>query len=140
MKLIGLKVAGVRGFNDEQTIDLDAKLVIYYGPNGSGKTSLGEAIEWLFYGRTIKRVKGDEISKREYEGCYRNTHYHGAVDPFVEAQFKDASGALHTIRRELNTDESSKLSIDGKPVAALKQFGIGNLYDRPLILQHTLQD
>lgn len=86
MKLIGLKVAGIRGFNDEQTIDLDAKLVFYYGPNGSGKTSIGEAIEWLFYWRTIKRVKGDEISKREYEGCYRNTHYHGPVDPFVEAQ------------------------------------------------------
>ena len=58
MKLIGLKVAGVRGFNDEQTIDLDAKLVIYYGPNGSGKTSLGEAIEWLFYGRTDKAGQG----------------------------------------------------------------------------------
>lgn len=140
MRLVGLKVAGFRGFNDEQTIDLDAKLVIYFGPNGSGKTSVGEAIEWLFYGRTIKRVKGDEISKREYEGSYRNTHYHGAVDPFVEAQIKDASGAFHTIRRELNADESSKLTIDGKPVAALKQFGIGNLYDRPLILQHTLQD
>jgi len=74
MKLVNLKVAGIRGFNDEQPIEFDAKLVIYYGPNGSGKTSIGEAIEWLLYGKTLKRVKGDEISKREYAGSYRNTH------------------------------------------------------------------
>lgn len=140
MKPIGLKVAGIRGFNDELTVDLDGKLVIYYGPNASGKTSIGEAIEWLFYGRTIKRLKGDEISKREYEGSYRNTHYSRPALPFVEAAIVDSSGNRHTIRRELKVDETSILTVDGKPASDLRQFGIGNLYDRALILQHTLQD
>lgn len=140
MNLISLKVAGVRGFNDEQTLDFDGKLVIYSGPNGGGKTSIGEAIEWLLYGKTLKRLKGDEISKREYAGSYRNSHYHGQGDPFVEIQILDASGALRSIRRELAGDESSKLTVDGRVASDLRQFGIGALYDRPLILQHTLQD
>jgi hypothetical protein len=140
MKLIDITVAGFRGFNEELSIDLSGKLVIYYGPNGSGKTSIGESIEWLFYGKTIKRVKGDEISKREYEGSYRNTHYSRPENPFVEARIIDNAGSQRTIRRELKADETSILSVDGKPVDNLKEFGIGNLYDRPLILQHTLQD
>jgi len=140
MKLVNLKVAGIRGFNDEQPIEFDAKLVIYYGPNGSGKTSIGEAIEWLLYGKTLKRVKGDEISKREYAGSYRNTHYHGAVSPFVEAEIVDNSGKHHIVRRELLADETSRLTVNGTASSDLKDFGIGNLYDRPLILQHTLQD
>jgi hypothetical protein len=140
MKLISLRAAGIRGFNDELTVDLDGKLTIYYGPNASGKTSIGEAIEWLFYGKTIKRVKGDEISKREYEGSYRNTHYGRPTNPFVEACIVDGAGTQHTIHRELKPDETSFLIVDGKPAPDLKQFGIGNLYDRPLILQHTLQD
>jgi hypothetical protein len=140
MNLTSLKVAGVRGFNDEQTLDFDGKLVIYSGPNGGGKTSIGEAIEWLFYGKTLKRIKGDEISKREYAGSYRNSHYHGHADPYVEIQIVDATGAVRSIRRELMGDETSKLTIDGKAASDLRQFGIGALYDRPLILQHTLQD
>jgi hypothetical protein len=140
MKLISLKAAGFRGFNDELHVDLDGTLIIYYGPNGSGKTSIGEAIEWLFYGKTIKRVKGDEISKREYEGSYRNAHYNRAANPFAEAHIRDGTGNPHVIRRELRPDETSTLLVDGKSANDLKQFGFGNLYDRPLILQHTLQD
>lgn len=140
MKLVSLRAAGIRGFNDDQSIELDAKLVIYYGPNGSGKTSIGEAIEWLLYGKTLKRLKGDEISKREYAGSYRNTHYRGALSPFVEAEIADDSGKHHALHRELLPDESSRLTVNGTSASDLKQFGIGNLYDRPLILQHTLQD
>jgi len=140
MKLKKIKVAGIRGFNDEQTVDFDGKLIIYSGPNGGGKTSIGEAIEWLFYGKTLKRIKGDEISKREYAGSYRNTHYHGTANPFVEAEILDTSGKLRVICRSLEIDETSTLMVDGKASRDLEEFGVSALYDRPLILQHTLQD
>ena len=78
MKLNKLIVRGLRGFNEEQTIDLNGDLVIFSGSNGCGKTSIGEAIEWVLYGRTLKRMKGDEISKREYQGSYQNAHFGGA--------------------------------------------------------------
>ena len=140
MKLVRLKVRGFRAFNDEQTIDFDGDLVIYAGPNGSGKTAIGEALEWLLYGKTLKRIKGDEISKREYAGSYRNIHFRGPATPFVEGEIVHRAGRSHIIRRELNDDESSALTIDNGPAEDLRQFGIGTMYDRPLILQHTLQD
>jgi hypothetical protein len=140
MNLVSLKVAGIRGFNDEQTLDFHGKIVIYSGRNACGKTSIGEAIEWLLYGKTLKRTKGDEISKREYAGSYQNAHFSGPSLPFVEIKIVDPAGRSHTIRRQLDIDESSTLTVDGSPASDLGQFGVGAFYDRPLILQHTLQD
>lgn len=140
MRIQQLKVCGFRGFNEEQPIDLSDPIAVFEGPNGSGKTSIGEGIEWLLYGKTIKRSKGDELSKREYDGSYRNIHFIGPGVPFVEAEVQDLDGKDRKIRRELNKDETSILQVDGKVVADLREFGINTMYDRPLILQHTLQD
>src|SRR5690349_8826731 len=140
MKLNKLIVRGLRGFNGEQTIDLNGDLVIFSGSNGCGKTSIGEAIEWVLYGRTLKRMKGDEISRREYQGSYQNAHFGGPGLPFVELHFTDSTGVMHVIRRELKADETSVLRVDGNIAANLDQFKIAAVYDRPLVLQHTLQD
>jgi DNA repair exonuclease SbcCD ATPase subunit len=140
MKLINLTIAGFRGFNEEQTLDFQGDLIIYAGPNGAGKTSIGESLEWLLYGKTLKRSKGDEISKREYAESYRNAHYAASKKPFVQAEVLDRGGEKRVIRRELQDDEASILTLDGKPVAALDELGLQTVYDRPLILQHTLQD
>ena len=140
MRFTSLNICGFRGFNDAQTLDLSDPIAVFEGPNGSGKTSIGEAMEWLLYGKTIKRTKGDELSKREYDGCYKNTHYSGAALPFVEATLEDQTGRSRTIRRELKTDETSTLKVDGAVAQDLEAFGIDTVYDRPLILQHTLQD
>jgi hypothetical protein len=140
MKLNKLIVRGLRGFSEEQTIDLNGDLVIFSGSNGCGKTSIGEAIEWALYGRTLKRMKGDEISKREYQGSYQNAHFGGPGLPFVELHFTDSTGAMHVIRRELKADETSVLRVEGNIASSLDQFKIDAIYDRPLVLQHTLQD
>lgn len=140
MRFTSLRIAGFRGFNEVQTIDLSGPLVVFEGPNGSGKTSIGEALEWLLYGKTLKRAKGEELSKREYTGSYKNTHFTGPGLPFVEAQLEDLSGKVRMIRRELKADETSSLTVDGAPAPGLRAFGVDTLYDRPLILQHTLQD
>ena len=56
MRLVNLIVRNFRGFgNTSETIRLDGDLLLFYGPNGFGKTSLAEAIEWLFYGTTKRR-------------------------------------------------------------------------------------
>ena len=140
MRFTSLSICGFRGFNDAQILDLSDPIAVFEGPNGSGKTSIGEAMEWLLYGKTLKRTKGDELSKREYDGCYKNTHYSGAALPFVEATLEDQTGRSRTIRRELKTDETSTLKVDGAVAQDLEAFGIDTVYDRPLILQHTLQD
>jgi len=55
-----ITICGFRGFNKKQTISLDNNVVLIYGLNGSGKSSLVEALEWLFW---------EDISRRERSSC-----------------------------------------------------------------------
>ncbi len=43
-------VRNFRGFRDEQTVELDGSAVLISGPNGTGKTSFFDAIQWLLTG------------------------------------------------------------------------------------------
>jgi predicted ATP-dependent endonuclease of OLD family len=75
MELKRIKIAGFRGFNDEQEVELDGDLIIVSGDNHTGKTSLAEALEWLFFGYTVRCRRGkDQYSKIEYRDIYRNAH------------------------------------------------------------------
>jgi len=48
--LKSLKLGPFRGFRREEIFDLSKRVTLFYGPNGSGKTSLCEAIEYALTG------------------------------------------------------------------------------------------
>ena len=50
-RLMSLRVEGFRAYREPRTFDLDASLVVLYGPNGLGKTSLFDAIDYACTGR-----------------------------------------------------------------------------------------
>lgn len=70
MRLKSLVVGGFRGFPRNQSFDLDADAVIVAGVNGSGKTSMFDAILWGLTG-SIARLHGetaDVVSKYSPSG------------------------------------------------------------------------
>lgn len=50
-RLVSLTVEGFRAYRDLRTFDLDASVVVLYGPNGLGKTSVFDAIDYAATGR-----------------------------------------------------------------------------------------
>ncbi|MEW6380809.1 MAG: AAA family ATPase [bacterium] len=50
MFLDKLLVEGFRGIRDKLELDLTARLTLIYAPNGMGKTSLCDSVEWLLTG------------------------------------------------------------------------------------------
>jgi exonuclease SbcC len=50
-RLLSLTVEGFRAYRDPQTFDLNASVIVLYGPNGLGKTSLFDAIDYACTGR-----------------------------------------------------------------------------------------
>ena len=84
MKLINIKICGIRGFNIENEINFDEGLTVIYGPNGEGKTSFVEAFEWLIFGTMFKKEKA--LSKNEFKETIKNIHFSGET-PYVEAVF-----------------------------------------------------
>ena len=132
MKLIILKV-GIRGFNIEQEFELDDDLIIIYGPNGQGKTSFAEIIEYLFFGTIYK--KENACSKIEFKDTIKNMHFTGT--PFVESIIK-VGADTKTIRREYISETESMVLIDNTIVENLNSL-IKQSQDKPIIYQHGLQ-
>ena len=98
MRLLNLTIRNFRGFGNAITsITLDGDLLLFFGPNGFGKTSLAEAIEWLFYGTTKRRQQGDSYSRSEYANSFANIH--GGVPTEVSATVLVGGQQLMLARR-----------------------------------------
>lgn len=59
-----IAIEAFRGFNSRVEFDLDASVVIVSGPNGMGKTSLFDAIQWLLLG-ALPRVASARLRTTE---------------------------------------------------------------------------
>ena len=70
-QLKSLKVGPFRGFSREETFDLTSKLVLIYGPNGTGKSSFCEALEYSLLGNV---AEAESKRFRDQEKYFRNAH------------------------------------------------------------------
>jgi len=136
-----------RAFGKCDPIVFEDQLTIFFGSNGSGKSSLAEAIEWLLLGYTTRRRKGDGLSKEEYRGSYARNMQNCPEIPFVEAKIRLSDDTTHLIKRTmiLSTsgrfdDTQSELTIDGAP-GSFSDIGLSVLpVYNPVVTQHGIQD
>jgi len=75
-----------RGFRTPEQFDLSKKITLFYGPNGSGKTSLCEGLEYALLG-DVEEASSKRISARAY---LSNIHEGGFSSPSLKA--KDHNG------------------------------------------------
>ena len=54
-----LNIRCFRGISDPISLDFSAPLTVLYAPNGTGKTSICDAVEWAFCG-SVERLDKDE--------------------------------------------------------------------------------
>jgi hypothetical protein len=121
--------------------NLAADMVLIYGPNGYGKTSTSEAIEWLVYGGTHRRLRGETYSRAEYADTYRNVH--GGHPTEVSARVRLANGSEVELLRRLDVgvaEEQSVVYIDGTATSFERRGFVFPSAVYPIIAQHGLQD
>lgn len=98
--MIGLRhitVQAFRGIPDRIDIDLTAPLTLFYAPNGSGKTTVCEAAEWLLTG-LIKRL---DSSDTEDHGELRCRFAKASVATMVSGVL-DVDGETIELERKRN--------------------------------------
>jgi hypothetical protein len=151
-RLIRLEVQGFRSFGKvRQTMDLPETIAVFWGGNSQGKTSLAEALEFLFSGQ-IARRELLASAKDEFTEAIRNVHIQAADLVSVEADIRCPDGKIQKLTRVLVEDYkrgnavgcTSKLSINGK--ACQESDILANLGIRlshpplraPILGQHTL--
>jgi hypothetical protein len=141
MRLLELTINNFRGFGQNpEPLQLDSDLVLLFGPNGYGKSSIAESLEWLFYGSTKRRQLGDSYSKTEYAGTYSNIHRTSATEVSAKIRLSDNQEHVLTRRMDLRApNEATTLLIDGEPgtFADLGVHPSEPVY--PVVTQHSLQ-
>ena len=63
-KIKSITIAGIRGIRDTISLQLNEKSVLLYGDNGTGKSSISDAIEW-FYTDKVSHLSGSEIDLKD---------------------------------------------------------------------------
>jgi DNA repair exonuclease SbcCD ATPase subunit len=144
MRLEQISISGFRGFNRECEVSIRANVVILKGPNGSGKTSLIDAIQWLLLG-DISRFRGGVLKKGE---DYISNRY-ASGPPFVAAKLSGDQGPVRISRRGIG--DAMQLQVEGHEIPNLleddaqawldKTMGAGSAENKPseLLRRHLLQ-
>lgn len=86
VRLAELKVGPFRGFRLEETFDLTKRVILVYGPNGTGKTSFCEALEHAMLGV----VEEAALKRIDHDAYLRNVHEKAFAPPRLKG--RDASG------------------------------------------------
>jgi len=90
-----LNIEGFRGVSSSLELKLSAPLTVIYAPNGTGKTSICDAAEWLLSGK-IGRLEDHDDVKCQF----------GGSETFVEATFLSRN-MPYTFKRTLVNNEST---------------------------------
>lgn len=109
MKLESLQVLNVRRLRDVQ-LDGTAQTNLIWGPNGSGKTSILEAIHLLGTGRSFRSHKAGEVIS------------HGAGSLVVAGTVRESA---HEAVRSLGiekTPSATRIRADGEPLKSASQL------------------
>ena len=76
--------------------------------NGTGKSSLFEAITWCLYGNTVRGVAADQVVRRKSKGT------HVSVGLIIHGKGKATYMEVHRYRKDPEHGDGVRLLVDGK--------------------------
>lgn len=95
-KIKNISISGIRGVRNSIVLPLNEKSILLYGENGTGKSSISDAIEW-FYNDRVSHLSGGEIDLKE---ALRNSYLN---DTDISSTAIDYSrNSLNTIKSLFN--------------------------------------
>jgi len=96
MKIKNIGIKGLRGVRESINLSLNSsQSILLYGDNGSGKSSITDAIEWFFYDQ-IEHLSKGEIGRKGIPAL-RNVFLPDDQDGYVELRFTDSK--INSLKR-----------------------------------------
>lgn len=88
IKIKSLSLKGFRGVKEELPLELNSKSALLFGDNGTGKSSITDAIEW-FYKDSVDHLSNEEIDRKGGLTALRNIFIADTEKCSVEIDFTD---------------------------------------------------
>jgi len=88
IKIKSLFIKGFRGVKKELPLELNSKSALLFGDNGTGKSSITDAIEW-FYKDSVDHLSNEEIDRKGGVTALRNIFIADTEKCSVEIDFTD---------------------------------------------------
>ena len=108
MKFQSLTVKNFRNYAD-LSLEIPPGIVVFYGPNGQGKTNLMEAFHFLLRGESFRPVTSDSLL-RNYDFISRDTLAY--FTPRLTQAPTDVAFALSYVKEHADTPEKQALVLD----------------------------
>ncbi len=110
-KIRSLKIKGIRGIRESISLNLNNRSVLIYGDNGTGKSSLADAFEWLYYDQ-VQHLSNEEIGRKKGKDALRNTFLDDTEESSIEIGYSDKkTDYTKTIDHDLSVHSSGESNI-----------------------------
>ncbi|MCM3576453.1 SMC family ATPase [Mesobacillus subterraneus] len=107
MRITSLTLQAFRGFNDKEEFSFESvDIIILYGPNGHGKSSIYDAIEWGLTGGIYRFEEASPERKRTR--FIRNLHADSTVKSFVKIGIILSNEQRYFIERECTASPTDR--------------------------------
>jgi DNA repair protein SbcC/Rad50 len=117
MRPLRLRVKGFTAFRDEQELDFtDLDLFVIWGPTGSGKSSLLDAMTYALYGKA-ERLEGAQVARTELIS-------HGQPRMTASLEF-EAGGDTLRVSRSTPRTGSTTARLDVLDGCEWRSYGVG---------------
>lgn len=87
-KIKSINISGIRGIKDPLPLNLNNRSILIFGENGSGKSSLTDAIEW-YYSDGVEHLISKETGAIKGRGSLRNLFIPDHEDAFINIQYSN---------------------------------------------------
>ena len=108
IKIKNISIAGIRGIKESVNLPLNEKSILLYGDNGTGKSSISDAIEW-FYTDKVAHLSGSEIDLKEaLRNSYKTEDEMSSLAISYNKSIFDSTKTLSVKKGKLTVDLSNE--------------------------------
>lgn len=120
MYLASLELQGFKSFPDKTQFQFDRGLTAVVGPNGCGKSNIGDAIRWVLGEQSTKTLRGNRMEDVIFSGTKTRKPQGFAMVTLTLADTVETLGETYgdpvQVSRKLYRDGESEYRINGKQV------------------------
>lgn len=111
VKIKSIDISGIRGIKHSPPLIFNGNSALIFGENGSGKSSLTDAIEW-YYSDSIKHLASEELVSSRGRGALRNLFIPDSEDAYIAIHYSnntlDSKKSINCLFKTSNSNKSDE--------------------------------